>query len=282
MYFKNTSKITFLNPREISSYQIKNDTSNIWNIIPSQYWHNLIELNGIKYYYKAKKKINLLNELVGEKISLYYNIPTVKSKIVSYENIKNINLKTMTFALVTKLFFESGLNYIKITNFQNEINCERINIYNLDNLNKYINPSNNDTISIDEYYFKILKKDLQKLIIRDYITDQDDRHDDNFLFGCSNSYVELAPLYDYEQAFLDRVPYVNKFNFNLENSYDFEYVKNDDYIKYLLHQTMEMNIKNILEEIEEEYQIIIENEEQENYCNIINKKKELIRKSNII
>lgn len=267
MKLLDTKKVWFLDKdfklANVDNYPIEN----------KKYKKAFIEINNEIYKIK-KRNINILyNELLGEKISEYFKLKTVKSILTTFSNI-NVKLDKLNLFLLTKSFIDTNKLYFNINKLDllDYFNCFEM----VDSLKGYYNKELHMFLFIDELDLDNIKIDLKKMIIRDYITNQGDRNRNNFLYEYNDNHVKMMPLYDYEHSFMYR-KYTNKFEFDPLDKDIRNHIHNDLFIQELLIKALDLNINNIFDIILEEYHILLNNLEKENYNKIIdNQKKEIL------
>ena len=232
------------------------------------YEEHFIKKDGIIYHRRNNIPEFLLNELIGELISEYFDIKTVKS--ILYKS--NDSFK---YTLLTKLFTNNNENYSYIDklfpNYQ-----KREDIFNLNNLNKiYLN---NKIINMNiDSHIKLLRE-LKKMIVLDYIIDNRDRVNINFIFNQDKDKVELKELFDFESAFtkITNKNY-NVFKFNLNKKHDVKYLKNDEEFNELFELALNLDINKIFKRLKDEYPIILNSKDKLLYESVIKKKQNEIK-----
>lgn len=149
-------------------------------------WH---EVNGKNYRFKfSNHLVRILNELIGPKLALKFDIRTANNipAIMDYsENIKFYGILSENFKDPNKLYlsmYELGFN-----NKQSIDNKWK----NVPKLKKYCNQEDYDE----------LINNIFKMTCLDYIMGQADRVASNFLFEKDGSIIILAPLFDYFEAY---------------------------------------------------------------------------------
>lgn len=272
MKLLDSSKIWFLDKNfklaNVETYPIEN----------KRYKKSFIVINDDIYKIKKRNIFILYNELLGEAISEYFKLKTVKSILTTFSNI-NTNLDKLNLFLLTKSFIDNNKLYTNINNLDilEYFNCfEMIN-----SLKCYYNEDLHLFEFIDKNDLEEIKKDLKKMVIRDYITNQGDRNRNNFLFEYNNSHVKMMPLYDYEHSFMFR-KYTNKFEFDPLDRDIRCHIHNDLYIQELLIKALNLNIDLIFNKILDEYRITLNKQEQENYTKILDSKKKEILEYKLI
>lgn len=211
-------------------------------------WH---QIDGQWYFVKWRmddKKI--LNELIGELISEYFNLKTVHYKLVKSKN---------GYGVISKNFCDKNFNYKKAGQLRLKKGRD-LELFEHSNLD-------------DD-----LLCDIKKLFIRDFYTSQIDRFRKNLLFMVNNNEIRLAPLFDYELSFVFRKAYYTNDLGRLDLTYDktIKYLKEDSYFQELLYLLMDADIKNILEKAEEKHGVLIDDGTEEYYYNHEKKVKSLV------
>lgn len=270
-------KLIFLNEDEINllnkSYQyhqykkyFKKYNNNIYhckNII-----HNELEF--------------FVNELIGQIVSRYFNLPIKKSTIY---------MDDIYYYLLTGNFIEENKCYKNVSDdifpkiYFYGICPSRLSIDNLNNFNYIRETSGEEIKKTDREDLKKFLYQLKAMIIGDFIRNQKDRLCRNFMIEICGNHVKLCPLYDFEHSFLIVRKYAveeNVFDFNIEDKKICKYVRRDDDFQKLLYMAMDINFNNIIEELYDEYGIVLTDEEKKDYMNVINDNKNRIKKHKLI
>ena len=242
--------------------------------------NGFVEMNSTIYHLKRKNILFLLNELIGEIISEYFELQTKKSIIVQDETDFIIS-DTLSFALISKVFFESGLDYLHYDDFKDVKPNVYEGIFNLSRLNKFWDCNIGEWVLVDETALRVLKNDLKKLMVRDYSTKQKDRTINNFMFGYIGNNVKLMPVYDYEHSFANYT-YDNLLDLPLFLESVREYIRNDYEFQSLFHKLMDFEFSLVTDKLEEQYGIILNNSEKEKYNNVIEERQRLVREKKIL
>ncbi len=287
MQFINNNKVVFLFDHNLSKVTPSKDEQ-YWSIIDPRYYSNFVSIDGEMFYLKNKLSGRLLNELVGEAVSDYFNLPTVHSIPALFSHSDSENLEKESFVLLTKSFYNDDEHYINMTHFSDsQYYVFRKNNKSLSNLlllTSFIDPIDNKVREINPEDIDKLLKDLKKMIVRDLVTNQHDRHISNFTFGCKEDHVRLMPLYDYEHSFekfWEILP--NYFSINFYGkSTDTELVRNDDEFQELFVQAMALDMPRLLEQVEETYQIKMSDQEKAHYNNQIFESQQMIKTRKLI
>lgn len=251
------------------------------NIFCNEYYeNNFIKYNGKIYYAKFKNDYAIFNELLGEKISEYFKLQTIKSKLIKLE----IKRKHILYGTMSLNFVQENENYSHLDKdlfpfikIKNDVG--------LDNLNKLrIFKGKNMIHIMDKKCYIELLCDFKKLIVRDYISRQCDRNSKNIMLKYNGNKVELMPVYDYENSFFLNFysEYCNIFNFDYRNKLVKDFVRNDNYFQELMYRAMDIDIFSLIEMIEDEYGVHLKDEEKIDYSNFISLRKSMIRGFNLI
>ena len=226
-------------------------------------WH---KIDGEWYFFKKGSDRNLLNELLGEQISKYFNLETAEYNLAKIEakesKTKNENVD---YGVVTKNICSSDKEYLTAWDipilYQSDLSY----------LDKF-----KSCCKTEEEYKKLLR-DLKKLCIRDFYSLQLDRRGNNILFAKTEEGIRLAPLYDNENAFEAQYPYIYRNHFgalSLRNHATKKNVINDDDFQELLNKLMDASIDKFMEKVEDQQQILIPKEEK----NFYRKKEKSLKK----
>lgn len=242
------------------------------------YQRNFIQYNGKIYY--AKNTMYIENEIIGEYISKYFNLQTVNNTIAQVED-EVIPYRYCNKVLLTELFTRRYNQYYQIDSFDKVKFYDSIGLRNFNNLEIF------NGVNLSKENIKTLTQDLKKLMIRDFITDQHDRHKENFIFEMNSlKVVKLCPVYDYEHSFgvgaSAYSKYFNIFNFDLDDKKVLKFILIDIYIQELLHLAMDLKIEKILSQIEQEHDCTFFDYEKEKYKKVINENQKNIKNKRLI
>ncbi len=114
---------------------------------------------------------------------------------------------------------------------------------------------------------------------------ESDRHEGNFLFKINDSGIRLAPLFDYEDSFIQSDPlYYHNWLGSLDlNSFAcIETIQKDPEWQELFEKAMQLNIPAIIEEIKDENQIIIPLDYTKYYIDSVDCIKNLVKSNKLI
>lgn len=149
-------------------------------------WH---EVNGKYYHFKfSNRLIRILNELIGPKLALQFDLKTVRNipAIMDYGD----NLKF--YGILSENFKEKDKQYLNISELglKNKRGIDN-KWKNIPKLKRYCNKEDYDD----------LINSIFKMTCLDYIMGQADRVSSNFLFERDDSKMSFAPLFDYAEAY---------------------------------------------------------------------------------
>ncbi len=239
-------------------------------------WH---EVKGKYYHFKfSNRLIRILNELIGPKLALQFDLKTVSNipAIMDYGD----NLKF--YGILSENFKDKDKQYLNMSElgFKNKRGIDN-KWKNIPKLKKYCNKEDYDD----------LINSIFKMTCLDYIMGQADRVSSNFLFERDGSKMSFAPLFDYAEAYesikegcvYDR--YHNpSLPFSVGNAFmtlsfwetKFKWFlwKYPNFQKYL-EIACDIDIIKILEEIEEEHSLHI-SDDCKQYYDVRTKEKQKI------
>lgn len=235
-------------------------------------WNNWFYINNNWYYYKnffhyEKAIENFINELIGEFLSSYLKLNTVKYNIGCTVNSEN----QIEYGLLSENFRDKKRKYIIPTDLYLDSDCMTLN--NLENLKKYFK---------SEHTYNMFLLQLLKMTAIDIYMNQKDRKKNNILFEKQKDGFSLAPLYDYEKSFITTESSINNlqyscciFGVDISNSKELnKYPKLKEFLELIIN----LDIEEILDYICNKYNIKIPETERKKYENNSNKRKKLIKK----
>lgn len=228
--------------------------------------------------YHIKKK-GYIREILGNLVSKYYGLDCLESEMIQLEN--------RYIYLITKNFIKEGHKYTNLNSgifphFNYNYYSGKSSILELDNLNRIRSNNTSKVVDTEKKDLMKLKTDLKKMIILDYMTNQSDRAFRNFMIEYKDNNVKLMPLYDFDFSFDQTNICNNAFDIDYLNNKELEYIKQDEVFQILLYKSMDLNMKDILDELMSKYPIILNKDEIEVYLNVIQDKKEEIKKYKLI
>lgn len=234
-----------------------------------------------KIYHMKSSQIlndNLVNELIGQIITSYFNDNIIKSKLFVGED--------KVHYLLTENFIKIGKKYTSVPDdifYKFKYYVTRLDILVLDDLDVLYDSYR---YKFDTYDLKRLKYDLKVMIVIDYIMGQIDRDYRNFMFEYSKNHIKLCPLYDFEYSFMigeKNIQYkCNSFDFDLDNEEIVKYIRSDEDFQKIISIAMSLKFKNVLEQLYDEYGIIFNEDEKNKYNKVIAKKQEDIKKYKLL
>lgn len=240
--------------------------------------YSFVKIDGTLYHKKMRHRVYIVNELVGEFISQYFGLDTVKS--IMYKDIK-----PSYYWLLSKVFTNNIEHYSYLDSlFPGFINSSTIGLDNLNNLSRIYSFTHRKIYDVSKRDLEKLSLSLRKLIVRDFITNQTDRHGANFMFSFNKSHVKLMPVYDYEHSFkkAEMKKFLGYFDFNLNDEDVIKFIKNDDIFQELLEIAMCLDMRKIIKQLEDEYPILLNILEKHDYTSIIRKKQSEIKRYKLL
>lgn len=238
----------------------------------SIYIKDFVKRNNMIYHVRKNSLIEIIDEILGELISDYFELKAVRSELYKDDG---------TYFLLTELFTNVTKKYSYIDKLFPE-NIVYGNLCELENISIYKDLEYDKCYDIDKNCLKKLLVDLKKLVVVDYITGQNDRHSENFMFCYNKEFIKLMPVYDFGSLFnvFSNCNTLLGFNLDLENIVEF--IRNDDTFQELLEKVMNFKIKDIFRRLENEYPIKLSMSEKWDYESFINSKKYEIKKYKLI
>lgn len=230
-------------------------------------WH---KINDEWYYYKGDNNdTHLINELLGEVISEYFDLDTIHYNVAKL----CINGKEEQLGLASKSFCNKDSKYKKSWDYDlNENNDLSV----LEDIKKICN-------SDSEYL--LLLDDMKKWFIRDFYTTQLDRSANNFFFKVTNGNIRLGPLFDYEHSFISIEPtvYQNQIaTLDIKNKKTQQFLTEDSRFQELLNQLMNADIEKFISTVEERHNIGIPKEDKEYYKDYEDNIKKLVLENKLV
>ena len=234
---------------------------------------NWYKIEGEWYLFKKDKgKLfsgSSINELLGEIITKYFKLEPAHYEIAKLEN-NDLGLVTKRFNKMNETYEFPYYSFYKN-------NTKDLAIF------KYL-----EELANKDKRYKHLSKDIKKLFIRDFFTSEKDRiNSSNIMIKKNDNHFSLAPIYDNEDSFirgqLDIYKYSNVFGeLDITKKSTKKLLLNDDYFQYLLDKLMSFNMKYALNKTENIYNIIIPNENKDNYINHTKEIKQLVKVNKLI
>lgn len=241
-------------------------------------WHKIDD----KYYYfkPMKSPFVFFNELLGEFISIYFDLESV------HYNIAKVIVKDEEeqYGLLSKNFCNPDYTYKCLFDYISENNKLHFFEKDLSILDKI------RVICKTEEEFRLLQDDLKKLVIRHfYNTQSDGGNGKNIMLKKTPSGIRLAPLYDYESAYITDNSYEDIYRLvwdigelNITDTETQNLFRNDPRFQELLYKLMDADITSFLTEVEDTHKIIIPAKQKEHYKTSESKVKKLVLENKLI
>ena len=227
-------------------------------------------------YHVRKTELDcILNELLGELVSEYFLLPTVKSVLYRGDYT--------SYCLLNELFTSEDKKYSDIRLFV-DYEMKRNNIDLIDKMDRIYDKENNRIYSIKKECYNSVVLKLKKLIIRDFITSTNDRYIGNLMFVYDKSFVDMMPVYDYEYSFDYGMcwAYTDIFVYFFNDKKIVEYFRKDDTLQELLEKAMMLKIKDIIKKLEDEYPIKLSSSNKKRYDSVVKKRQDEIKQYKLI
>lgn len=238
-------------------------------------WHQL--QNGYYYFKPLKNEHDFFNELLGERISYYFDLDTVHYEVA---NLKVKSTGEEQYGVISKNFCNPKYNYHTLSHYMYE--CDQFVFYSSD-------LSIIDMVQVlcqtdDE--FRLLQEDIKKMIIRNFYNSQVDGGGHNIILKTTHSGIRLAPLFDYSFAYVDfnglhRCLWdIGELNVTAQQTQ--ELFRNDLTFQKLLYKLMDANMDEFIADIENSHKIIIPSRQVEHYKKYDKKIKQLVLENKLI
>jgi hypothetical protein len=244
------------------------------NVISDGCW---VQIENELYYFKVPStNLDYLKELLGEKVSKYFELSSVHYNLAEATYKKN-NTSYHVYGLLSKWARTVSSQYTTLENLIN-YDCQ-LKDFPYEDL---------DLLDIIDSLFpnQPILKEIRFFLVREFISHQIDRQPSEILIETNNDKVNLGYLLDYEREWNSRLTYEyhlpNYFYFNPENKKVLSKIRNDDFMQEALIKAMNINILKILEEIEEEHKIRLINYDKDYFKNEELKVKKYIKDKKMI
>lgn len=218
------------------------------------YVDNWYKFDNEWYYFKRfNTNSKFFNELLGELVSKYFDLDTVEYKLT-----KAITPIETEYGISSKNFCDKKSFCLTCLDFDfsKKVN-DLLSLSNLEKLKEYTKD--------EENYKKLLIK-LKAFLIRDLYTSQMDRAYMNFLFKENKGEISLAPLFDYEDSFgTPHTYYRNQIVLLSLESEETKKVLKDSTFQSLLNKMMLIDIKKLIEELEDRHKIVMPEDYKDYY-----------------
>ncbi|MBE6146698.1 MAG: hypothetical protein E7168_00020 [Firmicutes bacterium] len=251
------------NPIEINDSLIPFPKRSNEDIIDNGLW---FEKNGTLYYFKVPKYDSyFLNELVGEKISSYFEVPTVHYQLAKLEIDNQI-----LYGLISPYSRKQDKHYLTL--YQWAVQEGWIPRIYSDNFIEFLN---------QKFPNEPITHQIKRLLAREFYSQELDRNDDELIVEISDN-ISLAPLVDYEYE-LDgsepiqsiSLPGIQRINPGLR--YERSVILLDQELKDSFLSIKNINMNKILKTIKEETKINLIPYDKDSYLSFDNKMKKYIK-----
>lgn len=221
----------------------------------------------LKTYYMLSNY--LVNELLGRLLSCSFGCESVELKFF-------LSSSACEFYLISDNFINKNLKYTSLNSESFSLNFK----YNRNNIS-LIERIDNLNFNLDD--LKILKRDLKRMVIIDFILKGYDRAFRNFMIMYNNKNIKLMPLYDFEFSFLESdSDFSNAFEFDFNDYDEVSYIRNDMDFQRILYNAMNINMKKIIDEFHDKYPIRLDKDEISKYNSIVTGQQEEIMRRKLI
>ena len=224
-------------------------------------WDDWYFYNNKWYYFKdfscakyTNSEFKLINELIGEYLANYLNIDTIHYVFARKKDV---------YGLASENFNKQDNKYYLSIDIDIPTNYSNMNNLLLVR-SKCKNESN----------YQELLTELYKFLAIDIYMNQTDRSYCNYQFRKYKGNLHLAPLYDYEESFME--PTKKRYDSNLVGLDICDINKYQELLSFI-SKLYELNIKKVIEEIEDIRGINISKEDKEYYQEFTNERKALIK-----
>ena len=251
------------NPIMINDNIIPSSKQSNKNIIDNGIW---FERNGEIYYFKVPKYDSyFLNELIGEEISNYFEVPTVH-----YQLAKMILEDEVIYGLISPYSRSSEKKYMKLYDWaiKEGWNSKKYS----DNFIEFLN---------QQFPTEPITIQIKRLFAREFYAQELDRNEDELVVEIKDN-ISLAPLVDYEYELDARVnvqsvllPGIARINPGLRNGKSI--ILQDPELKRSFLSIQNINMKQILNSIKKETRINLVPYDKKYYHDFDTKMKQYIK-----
>lgn len=239
------------------------------NVYDNGIWVNL---DGKVYYFKQIKTITrLINDLLGVKVTEFFDLPSVHYKIArGFYNGEEI------YGLISKYERNDNYQYKNLEDIvysENSIVEDPYDIRNLSILNAIENA----------YGDTLLPTQLKKVLVRDLVTNEQDRRMSEIHIRENLNTTELDKIFDYEiewnlkkdenEEDIDETNITQEdidFNYKIPGlltltKESLPYIQSDSVFQENFRKFMDMEVTSMLEQIEMDHQIILSQKDYDYY-----------------
>ncbi len=230
-----------------------------------------IKSDRFQYFKPMKNYTDLINDLLGEKITEFFHLPSVHNKLaeVSFQGEKIQGLlsvkeeqKQYTYQTIEKMLLENDLMITALYNIRNLSFIRAIE---------------------EEYNDFLLPNQLKTLIIRDIITNEQNRKMQDIVIKKNMEVLEISQIKNYEQEWklsiledredcddLDIIEEEIQLNYRIKGllsvtEEEKEYIRKDNIFQENLNLFMNMDIRGLLEQVELETHLPINQKDYDYY-----------------
>ncbi len=240
---QNTKVIDLGNLEDVELIQLEDETvpplkRDNYHHRVSGYW--LKRGNKIYYFKVPIFERQILKELVGEKITLYFGLPSVHYQLAKMK----IEDQTV-YGLLSQYTRQKDKEYMLLKDWAVKEGWEQQNFL------RFLNEGYGDQPLLEEY---------KKLLVRELYTQEEDRQDDEIIVEIDQGKVRLSPLVDYEEEFILRgkldpikIPCIQ--TFDIENISTLLTVKADKNFEHYFNQVKKLKINKLLTELKGEFNL---------------------------
>ena len=228
-------------------------------------WH---KVNGEYYYFKPiDYSLFFFNELLGELISQYFNLDTVHYKIAKLK----VKGEEDQYGIASKNFCNPNYTYKTLDDYLSETDGLHFFEQDLNIIDKI------RVICKSEKEFRLLQDDLKKMFIRHFYNTQcDGGNGQNIFLRSTTNGIRLAPLLDYEFAYIDYEKIHRHLwdigELDITNPKTITLFRNDFRFQELLYKLMDANMNSF----------IVPEKEKNHYIRYEARVKELVLENNLI
>lgn len=266
---RNTKVINLGNLEDIELIQLEDETvspikRNNYHHRVSGYW--LKRENKI-YYFKAPIFENqILKELVGEKITLYFELPSVHYQLAKMK----INDQTV-YGLLSQYTRQKDKKYMLLKDWAVKAGWEQQNFL------RFLS---------EEYGNQPLLEEYKRLLVRELYTQEEDRQDDELVVEIDQGKVRLSPLVDYEEEFMlkrnlnpIKIPGIQ--TFDIEDISTLLSVKSDKCFEQYFNRVKQLKINKLLTELKGEFNLKLHAIDRKYYLDYDTEVKKHLKKYNL-
>lgn len=239
------------------------------NVYENGIWVNLD--NKIYYFKQIKTITRLINDLLGVKVTEFFNLPSVH-----YHLAKGFYQGAEIYGLISEYERDENYQYKNLEDIvysENSIIEDSYDIRNLSILKAIENAYSETPLPIQ----------LKKILVRDLVTNEKDRKMSEIHIRENLNTIEIDKIFDYEIEWnlkkdenADGIDETNITQDDIDFDYkipglltltkeSLPYIQNDPIFQDNLRKFMEMEVASMLEQIELEHQIVLSKSDYDYY-----------------